>query len=470
VRVVLIHPPWLQVYGKYREAARVGVLYPPLGLCSLAAYLETGGHEIRIIDAEAEGLDTTQVVERIDAAHPDMVGITATTPMMPGTEVLAKEINDRLNIPVVLGGPHVTAMPLETLRRCQHFDYGVYGEGEETFLDLVNHLEKGGEVKGIKGLVYREKGEVVKTELRPLLKDLDALPFPDRGLLTLENYRWSVPKKGTTKFTTIMSTRGCPFHCVFCSQSTVFGREVRYRSPENVLDEMEEIVENFGVRHLVFIDDTLTLKRQRVVEICRGILERGLEVTWEGWTRAHTVDEELLRLMKKAGLVRISFGIESGNPRILKAIKKGVSLEAIKRAYRMAKRVGLETRGSVMLGHPFETRQTAIETLEFIRSLEECDQVHINIMTPYPGTELYRMIERGEGGIRLLTDDFSEYRRYGDAVIEVNDLKREDLIGLQKRGFLMFYLTPKRIVYNLRRAGLRAGLKNALAFLRSIAS
>lgn len=466
--VVLVHPPWLQVYGKYREAARVGVLYPPLGLCSLAAYLEKGGHEVQIIDAEAEGLDTTQVVDRIGTAAPDIVGITATTPMMPGTEALAQEIKGRLDVPVVIGGPHVTAMPLETLRRCGYFDYGVYGEGEVTFSDLVSGLEKGGEIEEVRGLVYRRDGEVMKTEARPLLKDLDALPFPDRGLLKLENYRWSVPKKGVTEFTTIMSTRGCPFHCVFCSQSTVFGREVRYRSPDNLLDEMEGIVKKFGIRHFVFIDDTLTLKRQRVVEICRGILDRDLEVTWEGWTRAHTVDEELLRLMKEAGLVRISFGIESGNPEILKAIKKGVTLEQIKKAYRMAKEVGLETRGSVMLGHPFETGRTAMETLEFIRDLKDCDQVHINITTPYPGTELYDMVARGEGGIKLLTDDFSEYRRYGDAVIEVNDLKREDLVGLQKRGFLMFYLTPRRVIYNLRRAGLLAGLRNAIAFLRSM--
>ena len=152
----------------------------------------------------------------------------------------------------------------------------------------------------------------------------------------------------------------------------------------------------------------------------------------------------------------------------MKKIKKGIRLKEIKEAYRIARKVGLETRGSVMLGHPFETKKTALETLRFITDLRDCQQAYINIATPYPGTELYDMALKGEGGIRLLTQDFKEYRRYGDAVIEVNDLHKQDLIKLQRKGFLMFYLKPKRIIYNLKRAGIVAGIINAMAFLKSV--
>jgi len=248
----------------------------------------------------------------------------------------------------------------------------------------------------------------------------------------------------------------------------MFGKKVRFRSPNNFVSEMEAVVSDYGINHFQFIDDTLTLNHDLVYKMCDEIKSRGLDITWEGWTRATTINERILTKMKKAGLVRLSFGIESGNPEILKTIKKGVTLDELKKGYRIAKKVGLETRGSVMLGHPCETKDTLADTLDFIQKLNDCDQMYINITTPYPGTELYDIAKKGECGMRLLTTDFSSYKRYGNAVVEVNDLSRQDLIRHQRLGFLKFYLTPKRILYNLRRAGIRAGLKNAVAFLRSV--
>lgn len=265
-----------------------------------------------------------------------------------------------------------------------------------------------------------------------------------------------------------MTSRGCPFKCIFCSQGKTFGTKVRFRSAKSVIDEIEDIVNNYGIKHFAFIDDTLTLNNERVKQICNGILERSLDVTWEGWTRANTLNESLLRLMKKAGFVRISFGIESGNENILKIIKKGVNLKELENAYKLAKKVGLETRGSVMIGHPFETKETVKDTFRYIKKLKYCDQIFLNISTPYPGTELYEMAKSGKGGLKLLTEDFSKYIRYGSSVIEVNDLTKEDLIKSQRKGLLMFYLTPRRIFYNLKRAGLKAALNNSFAFIRSI--
>lgn len=467
MKIVLIHPPWSDLYGKYKAAAKVGNCYPPLGLCYLAAMIKNKGHICRIIDAEFESLSVDEVVRRVLEFSPDLVGITSTTPIFHHAKSLANSIKKSRDIPIVIGGPHVTVMPVETMEN-KEFDYGIYGEGEETFVQLVDALSENRSCDSINGLLYRKDGKIIKTQPRKFIDNLDQLPFPDRTLLKLDKYLWSVPKKGIVKFTTIMTSRGCPFQCIFCSERTMFGTTVRFRTPENVIAEIEHMVKDLGIKHFAFIDDTLTLNRDRVIKICNGIIERNLDVTWEGWTRANTVDEDLLRLMKKAGFVRVSFGIESGNEDILKIIKKGVNLEELKTAYKLAKRVGLETRGSVMIGHPFETEKTLKDTINYIKKLKYCDQIFLNITTPYPGTELYEMALNGTGGLRLLTTDFSEYTRYGNSVIEVNGLNRSDLIRWQKKGFLAFYLKPRRILYNFKRAGLKAGIKNSLAFMKSM--
>jgi radical SAM superfamily enzyme YgiQ (UPF0313 family) len=217
------------------------------------------------------------------------------------------------------------------------------------------------------------------------------------------------------------------------------------------------------------MDETLTLKRDRTLELCQAIRDNGLSFTWEGWTHASTVDEELLRAMKAAGMIRLSFGIESGDPQILKRIKKGVTREQLREAYRIAAKVGIETRGSAMLGHPCETRETAWRTIKFIRSIKECEQIFLNVACPYPGTELYDCAINGRDGMKLLTTDYSRYKRYGDPVIAVNDLDPKALKRLQTLGLLYFYLTPRRVWYNLvKRAGVRTGMVNAAAFLIGI--
>ena len=241
---------------------------------------------------------------------------------------------------------------------------------------------------------------------------------------------------------------------------------MRNRSIENVLDELSECVNRYGIKHFSFIDDTLTLNHDRIKALCAGITSRGLDITWEGWTRANTINYDLLKIMRDAGFVRISFGIESGDPKISKLCRKEVPLDSYREGYKAAASLGIETRGSVVLGLPGETRKSALTTLRFAKSLKECQQIYINIATPYPSTELYDIARSGRHGMRLMSDDFSQYKRYGHAVIEVNNLTAKDLVKLQNKGFRMFYLTPGRIWYNFRRAGLAAFLINAWAFFQ----
>jgi radical SAM superfamily enzyme YgiQ (UPF0313 family) len=398
------------------------------------------------------------------------MGITATTSIAHVAASLADATKKQFpDLPILFGGPHCTAILENSIRECRSFDFGLYGEADNSFPQFLNILHDPQQFDSVPGLLYWDDTGILRKNPAPELEtDLDRLPFPDRGKLELDNYKWSVPGKGIQRFTTIMTSRGCPFRCIFCSAHTVFGRKVRDRDIECVLDELEHCVRDHGIRHFSFIDDTLTLKHDRVRSLCRGIRERKLDITWEGWTRANTVDREILSEMKSAGFVRISFGIETAHPEILKRIKKGVPLESYKTAYDTAKALGIETRGSIILGMPGETSKTAMETLKFSKNLKGCDQIYINIATPYPATELYDIALEGRHGLKLLTHDFSQYRRYGNAVIEVNDLKTTDLVALQRKGFLMFYFMPRRIWYNFKRAGLLAFIKNAHAFVKSV--
>ena len=457
----------LQIYGNYKSAAKRGaeVVIPP-GLCYIASALEQAGHKTRLIDADAEGLSFDGIMQIIDEDSFDVVGVTATTPVYSNAKEIIESVK-RYNkdILTVIGGAHVTVLPTPVMQDC-NVDIGIIGEGEETVVELLSTVERGQALKDVKGIIYRQGEEIITSESRPMIKDLDLLPFPARHLLK-GNYIWSVPGEGLIPVTTVLTQRGCPFSCVFCSAGIVSGRQVRYRSVTNVVDEIEHIITEFGIKYFFFADDTFTLDRERTIEMCAEIKKRNLKVSWDCTTRANVISSELLSEMKSAGMKRISFGIESGDQSILDAIRKGTTLEELERAYRWCHELGLETRGSVMIGNPFETRETIKQTSGFIRSLK-CYQVYINIAMPYPGSELYEMAKDGVGGLELLTDNWKEYQRYGNSVMKVNGLSVEDLISAQRKMYLQFYMRPGIIFYNLRRAGFKAAVINSWAFFRSV--
>lgn len=464
MKILLINPPWQFLYGKFKPAAKVGVNMPPLGLIYISGYARENGYkEIKIIDTEVSGYS----IEMVKEYNPDVIGISSVSPNFQAACNIADEIKKHLSVPVILGGVHVTVAPKESMEKCLSFDYAVIGEGEITFKELLDAIKNNTPVNDIKGIVYRENNSIFQTAPRELVKDLDILPFPARKLIEYTKYNFSVPKSGIAPLTLMVTSRGCPYDCIFCASKTIWGRNTRFRSADNVIAEIKEIAA-LGIKYIAFSDDTFTLKRDRVIDICNKLIKENLGITWQMMTRANLFDEELLILMKKAGLVRMSIGIESGDPEILRKIKKGVTLEEIEKAYKIAKKVGIETRGSIMIGHPFETKESMMKTLKFARNLSECMQMYINISTPFPGTELYEMAKTGTGGLNLITQDLAEFRRYGNAVVTVNDLSRNDLIRYQKIGFWMFYMTPKRIWYNIFRAGPEAAIKNIKAFLNSL--
>ncbi len=464
MNIVLIYPEFTDIYGRYRFAARVTVVYPPLGLMYLAASLERDNHKVTIIDTEVEGLTKSEIIKEVLRKKPDIVGITSTTPLHhKAIELFHRIKQGDSSIKTIAGGPHPTALPMETLRECKDIDIIVIGEAEETIREICS----GKQLSKISGICFRSEGKIKLTRRRSLIADLDSIPLPARHLVKNEKYLWSVPKKGIIPVTPIMTTRGCPYKCVFCSQLVIFGRSMRHRSVENIVQEIDEIVNNYKIKHLVFYDDTLGLNKKLTYELIAAIKREKLDFTFEGMTRVNIISRELLEKLKSIGLNRLSFGVESGNQRILDAAKKGITLEQIRKAYVLTSEFDIETRMSIVLGLPFETKKTIENTIKFMKSLK-CYQAYVNIGTPFPGTEYYDMAVKGYGGIKLLTNDWREFRRWGNAVIEVNDLTRADLIKYQKRALMSFYMTPKRIAYNLKRAGVRAAWVNGRSAIKSL--
>jgi radical SAM superfamily enzyme YgiQ (UPF0313 family) len=429
-------------------------LIPPLGLAYLAAVLERERIDVGITDG-SRGLTLSEVVGELKAYAPNIVGISCTTPTFLDAIELGVSVRQALpQATIVLGGAHVTAIPQEAMLE-EVFDVGVIGEGEITFLELVRAIEdKGGlgkvDLEQIEGLAFRRDGQVVRTTPRERVKDLDRLPHPARHLLPpLSAYRPTPASYRELPLAVMMTSRGCPYGCTFCDRG-VFGNYVRGHSPEYVLDEVEELLDRYGAREIRFFDDTFTINRKRVVSICEMILERRLRFPWTCLTRVNTVDMDLLRLMKEAGCWQVLFGLESGDPGMLKRLNKGSSVEQNTRAVQWALEVGLGVRGDFIIGTPGETMESLENTLAFTKRIK-LDYAHFNKFVPYPGTELYERL-LGEG-YQFDSRNLPPIVDHAAVLYVPDGLTREQVKEFLDRAHREFYLRPSHIIRRLLRTG-----------------
>jgi len=418
---------------------------PPLGIMYVASYAEKHtDHKIEILDMLAEEIRYNKLKNEIKKRKPDVVGITTTTFTLIDAMITAKIIKDvSKDIKIVLGGPHVNIYPEETINRPE-VDFLVLGEGEIAFTELLQNIESYKALKKIKGIVFKHNGKTINTEERGLIENLDVLPFPARHLTKIDRYNSLLAKRAPV--TTMMTSRGCPYKCLFCDRPHL-GKRFRARSAKNVVDEMEECV-NRGIHEFLLYDDTSTIDRQRVIDICDLIIERGLDVGWDIRARVNTVDMEMLRMLKRAGCERIHYGVESANPRILKILRKGITLRQVEKAFKMTKEVGIDILAYFMIGSPTETREEIMNTIKYAKKLQP-DYVHFSITTPFPATPLYQM--------GLEQDVFGDYWRdfaanpTKDFVPEVWDenFDREELIELLEYAYKSFYTRPSYIAKRL---------------------
>ena len=439
----------------------MGITVPPLGLAYLAAMLEKEGHEVDIIDAQALKLSISQIKKEIEERQPDLLGVTSVTPTIYEALELIKITKSVSPYTfTVLGGPHVSFLPIKTLEECPQLDAVCIGEGEETVVDLAKTVECGGNLSNVRGIAYRSEGGIVKNPPRPLISDLDSLPFPARHLLPMNKYT-ILGKKSVIGH--LMTSRGCPFNCIFCSSSLLFGKKFRGRSPENVVDEMEHVISEYKARTIEFADDEFTLNRKRVEGICYEIRKRGLDVFWACSSRVDTISKDLLKKMKRAGCFLIYYGIESGSQRILNFIRKGITIDKVIRAIKWTKEVGIKTLGSFIIGFPGETEEDIKKTISLAKKLR-LDYAQFAIATPYPGTELYDLAKR-EG--MLETEDWSQYTA-ANPVLKNYGCSRETLIKLFKEAYTTFYLSPRMLLKNLSYSNLQIFLKAVRSAIHSL--
>ncbi|MBF0323971.1 MAG: radical SAM protein [Alphaproteobacteria bacterium] len=465
MKILLTMPTWTDDLGGFSKIGKTRNPQVALGLLYLATLAEDRGHHVEFVDCDVEDVTIPMLIERIRRDSIDLVGLTATSPIFHKAVKAAEEIKKALpEVKTIIGGDHVNIFKGDVFFPC--FDFAAFGEAEETWPEFLDRLQSESTDFGdIDGLLWRmPDGTPVQNKPRRLFPDLDKLPLPAIHLSKIDRYRltFALPKyRNVGPYVSIMMTRGCPFKCTYCSESSAvkYGGDLvsmRFRSPKNIVDEIEHHYRKHNIRHFFFMDSNITLKKRHTIEMCEEIIRRQLPITFEGWTRANLINEELVALMVKAGLIRMSFGIESGDAEIMKIIKKEVPHEAIREAFRLIGKYGIEPACSAMLGNPGETKETVKRTIAFLDSIPEILYTNFSIANPYPGTEMLAWAREGKHGMRLrpgINGEEVRYTRYDDSPIEVNDLSAEDLVRYQALGLIKLHLKPKRFIAAIRMLG-----------------
>ena len=387
MNILLINPPrFNEVIANNPEVLESERGFnPPLGLLYLAGYLKKHSeYNVDIIDSQVERLDYTQLKNKIIKKKPDVVGITVMTLTLLDslqTARIVKSINK--SIKVVFGGPHVHLYPEETIK-FDHVDFLVLGEGEKNFKILLDNINDIDELTHNKGFVFIHSGKIVNTGVDVLHEDLDSLPFPARELTPYKKYSSLLAKR--TPITTIFTSRGCPYKCRFCDRPHL-GTRFRAHSADYVVREIQECLK-LGIHEFLVYDDTFTIDRNRVIEICKRIVDLKLDVGFDIRSRINTIDEEQLKWLKRANCRGIHYGIEAGTKKILRVLNKGITLNAAKKIIDLTKKYKIQTLSYFMIGSPTETKEDILTTFKVMRWLNT-DFTHLTILCPFPGTQIY---------------------------------------------------------------------------------
>jgi len=452
MKILLIKAPYL--YEIYKRRDELATNQAPLGLAYIASVLREAKQEVNLIDPENQDMTYDDVASLIRKEKPDMVGISSATANFGNAVRIAKIAKQSGDPLVVYGGVHASSLPDEVLNDHAEIDLVVIGEGEVTMKELCDAIDSGKKVdyNAIAGLAFRNNdGQIEKSPPRQKIMDLDSLPLPARDFLPMEKYNVQIhlsSVKGVKA--TMVSSRGCPNACTFCACNITMGRMFRPRSIEAVVDEMQYLVNKLNVRYIQFYDDTFTMKYQRVVDICNLIIKRNLKVQWFAHARVNTVDEDLFRLMKKAGCAHVSFGIESGNQTILNNIKKGITLDQARNAISASQRAGLKTLTTWMIGNPGETPETIKDSIDFALELNP-DIAVFSILVPLPGTEVY---DKYRGVLFSTSINWEDYRtlyKNNELALQSNTLTNDILVGSLHTAWKRFYLRPSYIFRQLWR-------------------
>jgi len=418
----------------------VQVIFPPIDLAYLAAAAEASGATVRIVDYPAEGGGWEHFIYNLNDFKPDLLIFDVTTATLE-KDLWVCRIAREIHPPILTAakGDYLSVFGKDVLAKHNELDLVLVGESEATVMELV----KDGPVSPVDGIIYRTSdGNVVETNPRPLIEDLDTLPFPARHLLENDLYR--SPETGN-KLTVIHANRGCPAKCIFCPAGRMSGFTLRSRSPENVVNEIEECVNKYGIDEFLLHGDTFTMKKSWVIKLCQLIVESGLNIRWGCNSRVDTFDLERAEWLKKAGCWVVAFGVESGSQLLLDNMKKGTKVEQAIEAVKICKKTGLRAHAFFLIGLPWETQKTLEETYNLALKLNT-DFFDINIAYPLPGTEFYEIAQREE---LIISPDALQEGSYGRAAVRTYELSPDELTEWRRKALMRLYLRPRYIINTL---------------------
>ena len=436
--IVLINPPHYN-FGRVRRIRKTS---PPLGIMYIGTFLQSKGYRVRVID----GMLQPNLLEDTAIAKSSfrVAGITCTTPTVASALLIGRKIKaNKPDCTVVLGGPHPSVC-YEELIQSKEVDYVVVGEGEYTFVNICNAVLNNQDIQDWTGIINKDGYQ--GGTCSKYIDDLDKIPFPDRNLIPLMQYELSPINYKRKPSTPMITTRGCPFGCTFCS-NPVHGKRVRHHSSNYILEEIKYLIKDFCVRDVMFWDDTFTLDSARIEDLCNLMLKEKLDISWSCAGRVDRVDGNLLRLMKRAGCWQISFGVESGSERILKNIRKGITKSQIISAFDLCREIGIETRAFFILGIPSETMAESLDTIEFAKKLNP-SYAQFSLAVPYPGSQWYDEAIAG-GWSPPKWEYFNTYPQ-DKPVYVPSGMSEKELLDLQTLGVKTFYFRPSYILSRLR--------------------
>jgi len=417
-----------------------------LGLLYIASVLKEMGVQVSFLDMSLYNDSEARLVNILKSDDFDFIGFTAYTNSIKMADRVCEIIRQHSNAKIVIGGAHASALPIETLEIFKNFDYLVYGEGERTLAELV----MGKNISDIKGLVWRDEDKIVQNSPRGPIEDLDKLPFPARDLLDFSEYiplpgnYYKLPSSG------ILSSRGCPFQCTFCSRvGSRFKNMVRFRSVENIIKEIKFCIDKYGIHDFRFYDDIFVIPKKRLMEFCQKLAEENIKITWNCYSRVNTIDKEMLRAMRKAGCYHIKYGVEFGTQKWLTKTKKNTTLEQARITIKNTKKIGIAAKASFMLGMPGETVEEIKKTIKFAKELNPT-YATFGIFTPLPGSELF---DEAKNKGTLLVEDYEKYFNKTQKILK----DQLDLLTLEKLindAYKEFYFNPRfflnRIIHLIR--------------------
>jgi anaerobic magnesium-protoporphyrin IX monomethyl ester cyclase len=440
MRIGLFNVPYLDTFGWMKHSAPN---YVPLGTASLAAFLKKEGHDVTAVACDLSKISIGEGIKRLLFFKPDFIGISATSPGYPMARDVANILKEHTDAPICLGGVHVSARPHESLLECEAIDMVVVGEGEQSLLEIIKQMEDKKPLADSfppAGVLWRNNRDIIEGPPGEFIEDLDGLPFPSYELFAVRNSRPPVYFDfGLYPSVNVMTSRGCPSRCVFCASKLTMGPRYRTFSPSYIFELISYLKKDFGVRFISFTDDTFTIQKQRVYELCDMFQRADMDIKWTCFSRADGMDKGLAKAMRKAGCVGLNFGIETGSPTMLSLIGKGSRLEDSINAVDAARSAGLRIVCSFMTGFPKETPEMAEDTIDFAVRLNP-DLAMFNSLVPYPGTPVSRELLRPGDYDGINWSMMRTSTTGAGPVFEGEGRTAEDLVRWVKRANRRFYL------------------------------